>query len=239
MIPMKPPTPDVPPAPTSTVALIPLRTGGKSRLRGTLDAQRRSDLVLAMLDDVLSALRAADITDVRVLAGDHDAASAAAARHLDVVRDPESDDPTMRPDTPADAARGDGRLRGAVDAGLKAVDAGSIRIIVAADLPLLRASDIRALLGSTADVTVAPTRSGGTALLRLGRGVVIPARYGPGSAAAHLTAAAGLGLRAESIDLPGARTDVDAAADLEAFDSLDAPLTVGDATASFLAAPRG
>ncbi len=248
-----------PHAPGPATALIPLRTGGKSRLRGTLDDRRRGDLVLAMLDDVLAALRTAGVVDMRVLAGDIGAASAAATRGLEVVLDPGPAVPAdarPRDDTPAslggptDAAPGDVSLRRAVDAGLVAVGDDTTRIVVAADLPLLRAVDIRTVLESATDVTVAPTRGGGTALLRLGRGIVIPARYGPGSAAAHIAAAAERGFSVDEIDLPGARSDVDGAADLRALDVAleaardagDGPadvLLVGHATASFLAAPRG
>ncbi len=237
----------------STVALIPLRTGGKSRLQGTLDARRRRELVLAMLDDVLSALHAAGLVDVRVLAGDADAASAAATRGLAVVLDPDLLEPTAMSavaGTDDGGTPSDERLRRAVDTGLLAVGDERIRLVVAADLPLLSATDIHAVLGSAADVTVSPTRGGGTALLRLGPGIVIPAQYGAGSAAAHLAAARALGLQADEIDLPGARSDVDAASDLWALEVAHDPagsvsrdaadvIPVGRATASFLAVTRG
>lgn len=259
------------PAAAATTALIPLRTGGKSRLDGTLDVGRRGGLVLAMLDDVLEALHAAGLEDVRVLAGDTEAASAAQARGLEALLDADlASSGTSSPDDGSDVGRdgsdGDVRLRRAVDAGLLAVGTDRVRLVVAADLPLLRPMDVRAVLRSPTDVTVAPTRGGGTALLRLARGTSIPTRYGPGSAAAHLAVASASGLSAVAIDLAGARSDIDGAADLRALDvaleharatassrfpgagadeyaddSQGAPdmLPVGRATASFLAVPRG
>jgi len=219
-----------PTSPPSPVALVPLRTGGKSRLQGTLDAARRADLVLAMLDDVLHVLRTAGLVDIRLLAGDAGAASAAADRGLTALLDP--------PSAALGSAAAEAHLRRAIDAGLAAVGTGCARLVVAADLPQLRAADIEAILASTADVTVVPTRGGGTALLRLARGAVIPACYGPGSAEAHLAAARSRGLQVEQLDLDGARSDIDAAADLDALDGAG-PIPVGRATASFLAAPRG
>lgn len=168
-----------------------------------------------MLDDVVAALRAGGVADVRVLAADDAAADAAAARGLAVLRDP---DPG-------------GDLRAAVDAGLAAVGDTDVRMVVAADLPALTADDV-ATLRAVDRVTVVPTPDGGTAVLALPPGSTVPARYGPGSAAAHVDAARSAGhavtLRPDSA---GAR-DADAAADLSAL----AATGVGPATAATLAA---
>lgn len=217
----------------AVVALVPLRTGGKSRLGDTLSEERRAELVLAMLDDVLAAIRAADLEDIRVLAGDPAAAEAAHARGLQVLRDP----------TPGGVVgadeRGDGSLRAAVDAALAEVGDLSARLVVAADLPRLRSSELRDTCMHPADVTVAPTVGGGTALLRLAPGVTLRTQYGPGSARAHLAEADQNGWTSALLDLPGAHHDVDAAADLAA---LGAPLggsPPGVSTAAFLAGLRG
>jgi len=239
----------IPPRPpqSAAVALVPLRTGGKSRLQDTLDATHRADLVLAMLDDVLRVLRAAGLVDIRLLAGDDGAVSAAADRALVALRDPPSDTPgssapgsapSPAPHPREATSPADERLRRAVDAGLATVGDGAARLVIAADLPLLRPADVAVILASRADVTVAPTRGGGTAVLRLAPGVSIPTCYGPGSAQAHLAAARGRGLRAELLDLAGTRSDVDAAADLDELGDAG-QIPVGPATATFLAATRG
>lgn len=220
-------------APSSPVALVPLRIGGKSRLATALAPEDREALVLAMLDDVLAALAGAGVTDVRLLTGNVAAAAAAADRGLQAIRDP----------APATISAGDeadgAPLRAAVDAGLATVPATVPRLVVAADLPRLSASDVRAVLGSDAEVAVAATGGGGTSLLRLAPGVTLVARYGPGSAEGHLRAAEHAGYSTELLERAGSRHDVDAADDLAA---LAGPLDgcgVGTATAAFLAAMRG
>jgi 2-phospho-L-lactate guanylyltransferase (CobY/MobA/RfbA family) len=98
------------------------------------------------------------------------------------------------------------------------------------------------MLASTSDVTLAPTRGGGTALLRLAAGVTLPTQYGPDSARAHIDLARGLDLRAARLELAGAHQDVDGAEDLEALRSaleVGGSHAVGAATASFLMGRRG
>lgn len=220
------------------VALVPLRTGGKSRLGVALADGHRADLVLAMLDDVLAALRGAGLEDVRVLAGDAGAASAAADRGLPALADP--DDVDLRAGAERDrVAPGDRSLRAAVDAALAAVGDHRPRLVVAADLPRLSSDEVQATHRHPADVVVVPTSGGGTAVLRLAAGVTVPARYGPGSADAHLAEARRVGRSAALLDLPGARHDVDGAKDLAALGGeLDGTVT-GAATAAFLAGLHG
>lgn len=218
---------------SSVVALIPLRMGGKSRLGDALSDGRRSELVLAMLDDVLTAVREAGIEDVRVLAGDRTAADAAVARGVSALVDPSGTN-AERP-----RANGDGPLRAAIDAALSVVGDRYPRLVVTADLPRLRADEVRRVCAHPADVVVAPTSGGGTALLRLSAGVTLPARYGSGSAHAHVAEADHRRWTSALLDLPGAHHDVDAATDLEALvGGLDGTAP-GSATATFLAGLRG
>jgi len=220
-------------SPHLPIALVPLRTGGKSRLAAALPADVRDRLVLAMLDDVVAALRSAGIDDVRVLAGNDAARSAAEARGLAVIVDPPDAEPVRG------ARGGDARLRAAVDAGLAAVGTTAIRLVIAADLPRLTGTEIARALDEPAEVVVAPTTGGGTALLRLAPGVTLPTRYGRASAAAHVEAAAAAGVSVTLLDLAGARHDVDGAGDLSALrEELDGVLP-GPATTSFLAGVRG
>jgi len=200
--------------PAAVTALVPLRLGGKSRLGGALDAAERGALVLAMLDDVVAALHGAGVADVRVLAADAAAADAAAARGLPALVDP----------SPG------GDLRRAVDAGLAAVGDVGVRLVVAADLPGLRAADVAALLAHRDRVTVLPTQDGGTAVLLLPAGATLPSRHGPGSAAAHADAARAEGLEPLALAPSPAGVDVDGPEDLAAL----AAEGVGPATAATL-----
>jgi len=237
MLPIQPQTFDGPPSVVTTVtALIPLRSGGKSRLREALDSAERADLVLAMLDDVLTAVHGAGIADVRVLCGDSMAAAEARVRGLTAVPDPSPSEP-IHPPNPSNGSE-DLRLRKAVDAGLASVGRGRVRLVVAADLPLLTSDEVAAILASTADVTLAPTQGGGTAMLRLAGGVDLPTQYGSASASAHLRVARQLGLSVAELDLPGARQDVDRVADLRALEGQHSPPT-GAATSLFLSGRRG
>ena len=217
----------------AAVALVPLRTGGKSRLEEALSEGDRTALVLAMLDDVLAAIHAAGIADVRVLAGDREAAEAAEARGLRVHSDPvrEYDE---RPGGSADRS-----LRAAVDAALAATGDCSMRLVVAADLPRLRAEEVQAVCMDPAQVVVAPTVGGGTGLLRLAPGVTLPTRYGTDSARAHLVEADRHRWSSTLVHLPGARHDVDAAVDLAALrEPLEGTLP-GAGTTAFLAVLHG
>lgn len=197
------------------VAVVPLRSPGhgKTRLAPDLDRDARAALAGAMLADVVAALRAADLRVV-VAAGGPAAAAAASALAAEVV----VDGPEVRS---LDQAVAHTRRRlGPVPA----------LLVVQADLPLLTADDVRAVVAGEHAVVVAPTADGGTsALLRRPPDVVATA-YGPGSGAAHLRLARERGLVPHVVDRPGLRHDVDVLADLRALSATD----VGPATAAVL-----
>lgn len=90
-------------------------------------------------------------------------------------------------------------------------------LIVVADLPALTATDLDRIVGaggSVPCVVVVRTHDGGTgALLRRPAGVIAPA-FGAASAAAHLTAARSVGVRAVLLATAGLEHDVDRPADL-------------------------
>jgi len=222
--------------PPAVTALIPLRTGGKSRLGDAIDDASRAELVLAMLDDVVGALRAAGVDDVRLLASGPGAVLAARARGIPAILDPEAR-PTAHEGQPSTVSEADLRLRAAVDAGLASVDPDRLRLVVMCDLPRLRPDDVSAVLADRSAVVIAPTVSGGTAILSLAPGAIVPSRYGAGSAQAHADVARASGLSFALLDLPGARYDVDAETDLRALEAPQAG--TGSATASFLAGTRG
>jgi 2-phospho-L-lactate guanylyltransferase len=196
--------------------LVPLRSPGegKSRLAPGLDTGARAALAGAMLADVVSVLREAGIDRLVVAANGAPAAAAAAALGADVVLD---DPGTFGLDAAVEHARRRVALQGDL-------------LVVQADLPVLSANDVDAVLSADASVVVAPTRDGGTgALLRRPSGVM-PTAFGRDSARAHRRLARRHGLRALLVDLPGFASDVDTWQDLIALRTAD----VGPATAAFL-----
>lgn len=184
----------------SVVAVVPVRTlgGGKSRLAAVMSAARRAALVQSMLERVLRALQSS-VRIARVLVvtpDDH----LALPRGVEVLRD-----------------HGTG-LNAAVELALRELSGRhSAMLVVAADAPQVTAKDIDELVDQvcTLDVAVVPDRRGeGTNALWCRLPTQLLPQYGADSAAAHLEAAARLGLRAQRIVVPGLSHDVDVPDDL-------------------------
>ena len=152
-----------------------------------LPAELRVDVALAMLGDVVEAAVAAG--DVRVVTDD--AAGRLVATELGAVP---VDDP--------------GEGQGA---------AAAVCVVVNADVPRVRASDVSALavtarLGA---VAIVEARDGTTNALGLPYPEVFRPLYGPRSAAQFRAHAAALGLPSEDLELRNLVDDVDTLADLE------------------------
>jgi 2-phospho-L-lactate guanylyltransferase len=194
-----------------TTALIPLRADGKHRLAPTLDATARWRLALAMFDGVVDALTSAGVHDVRVLAAGDAAIEAARQRALTTITDRGVLAATAEQQHSAQ------HLRRAVDDGLADCDLTRVRIVIAADLPLLTVGDVTELLATADRMTIAPTRDGGTGALLLPAGHTFLTRYGRGSAAAHIEAARAAGLGIVRLDRTGFAVDLDATVDLDAI----------------------
>lgn len=172
----------------------------KTRLRGALGPAARERLASAMLDDVVAAAVATGwpvlvVTDARPIAA---RVRAAGARGMVVT------------------ARGtrDGARRGLVRAQR---DGAGAALIVAADVPLVRASDLRrvAAAGRRSEIVIVPDRrrSGTNALYLRPPSRIVP-RFGRRSFAAHRDAA---GIDGRVISLARLGLDVDTPADLEAL----------------------
>src|SRR5438874_1407649 len=111
----------------SVVVVIPFAgADGKTRLH--VSSRVRRELSLAMLGDVLAAVRA--VGEARVVTADGDGTELAAELGADVVEDP------------------GGGQGPAVAAALAGLDPGPI-LVVNADVPCVRPSDLRALLAAT------------------------------------------------------------------------------------------
>lgn len=194
---------------SATVAVVPLKalSRAKGRLAGHLPARDRRALVTWMFARVVAACRGASaVGAVVAVAGDDAAADLARGLAVDVVVEP----------TPG--------LRAAMATADALTADATASLVVAADLPLAGPDDLDAVCRAGRRgpcVVVAPTRDGGTAvLLRRPAGVIIPA-YGPGSAAAHLAAAAAAGARGLRLDVPALAFDVDTAEHLRALHPAD------------------
>lgn len=172
-------------------ALVPFKYPGegKSRLAQVLNCEERARLRLAMLDHLVTVLqRLPEITKIVLIA--------------EVC--PEG----WQGEWQQDLGRG---LNGELDAAMSK----STRpvLIIHADLPLVDASDIRALLAVAREngVAIAPDRHGmGTNAVAINDARDFPFHFGPGSCALHLQMVG----RASRVERDGLACDCDTPADL-------------------------
>ncbi len=177
---------------------IKLRAHCKDRLAGRLTAEMRLSLVRLMLERVLAALKGARTID-RI-----------------VVVSPERD--TVPPDILVleDSGRG---LNAALDAARRVlVSRGASELVVLpADLPLVTAADVDALVekGRGSGFALATDAAGvGTNALYLAAPAAFRFRFGPGSRRRHFEEAMRLGLKPELVEARNLEFDLDMAGDL-------------------------
>jgi len=188
-------------------AAVPVKdfSRAKRRLRSRFDDTAVERILRALLADVRGALvEAKRVERVFVLTDDAAVADAARASGASVC---------LRVPDPG--------LNAAIDAAAAEYETEGYDALLVSlgDLPLLRGSDVDAVIaaGERAPVVIVPAADGGTALLFRRPPLVIPARFGPESCAAHEAAARERGLTplllasiAESV-----RTDLDTPEDAE------------------------
>ncbi|MBM7366453.1 2-phospho-L-lactate guanylyltransferase [Gordonia hydrophobica] len=203
----------MPASPSVAVVLAVKRLdAAKSRLSAVGPADRRRDLVAAMLADTLAAVQGAGISRVTVVTPDPRVDEIAAAFGARTLAEPPAGSLS-----PLNAALAHGLAHAHADAHVDTVAA------LQADLAALDAATLTAalaeadeVLGHDVDATFVADRSGtGTALLVVRSGVVFAPRFGPGSAAAHRTAGA-VELDPGRARWARLRTDVDTPDDLAA-----------------------
>ncbi len=192
----------------SLFAVVPVKDLGsaKSRLSPALDSVERVDLTLHMLDHVLSTLRKACVENVCVVSPN--------SAVLDTARE--------RGASPL-SQESQGLNPALEEARLWAIRQGaSTLLVLPADLPLLTAPDILALLEEgKPGVGISPDKARtGTNALLLQPPDVLPFAFGPGSFEAHLRLARERGLDVSVHDLPNLAFDLDTAEDLERVESL-------------------
>jgi 2-phospho-L-lactate guanylyltransferase len=180
-------------------ALVALKTTAvaKGRLAETLSLEERSRLVGRMFEQVLAALREArQIDGIAVVTGEPLAV-------VDVWR---IDDPG-------------GGLNAALTHGAaELASRGATELLVLhADLPLVRAEDIDAVVtaGRKLGLALAPDKLGqGSNALFVPLPLSFPFRFGIGSFALHLAEATRLGLEVARVERPRLACDIDEPADL-------------------------
>ena len=201
-------------------AVVPIRAldSAKLRLRRALGDAAVERLVVAMLEDVVEALRGVPTLErVAVVTPDARVAEAACALGAEILLRP---DPGLNASVESAAAE------------LASNDEDGV-LVVLGDVAGARSQDIQHLLDGAKrpGVALAPSNDGGTsALLRQPRDV-IPASFGPGSAELHRELAERAGVEFVKIALPSLAIDVDEVEDLEA---LRASARVGPRTRALL-----
>lgn len=196
-------------------AVVPYKrfTRAKRRLRSRYPDADVEALGRAMLDDVLAALVAAPHLD-RVWVLTDDAEVERAARSAGAEVRIERPDPGLNPVVEA-------AWRELAQAGFDAA------LTVLGDLPLLRTTDVEAVLeaGETESVVIVPASDGGTAMLLCRPPGVIPAHFGPASAEAHLRAARARGIEPAAVSglAEASRLDLDTPEDADRLLDTQAP----------------
>ncbi|MGF1471163.1 MAG: 2-phospho-L-lactate guanylyltransferase [Rubrobacteraceae bacterium] len=190
----------------SVVAVVPVKDlrETKSRLTPILDPAGRAGLTLYMMGRVVSALGNAEIEDVCVVSPDWLVLKKAREKGATALRQRSQG---LNP------ALEEGR-RWALDRG-----AGAL-LVMPADLPLLDAEDVRAVVsrGEEAPVVISPdaTRDGTNALL-LRPPDLLPFTFGPGSFEAHRKSAEASSILVEVCERPHLAFDLDTKKDLARF----------------------
>lgn len=188
-------------------AAVPVKhlLGTKSRLKPILDPAGRAGLTIYMMQRVLTVLREAGLAPENVCVVSPDRLVLETVREMGFVplrQESRGLNPAL------DEAREWALARGAASL-----------LVLPADLPLLEAADVRAVLGSEGEVVISPNgdRSGTNAIL-LRPPDAVPFLFGPGSYESHLRAARGRGLTAETREVPNLAFDLDTAEDVSRLD---------------------
>ena len=197
----------------NVVAVVPVKDlwGTKSRLKPILNPGARAGLTLYMMGRVVSALKEAGVENVCVVSPDpivlDDAKERAAAPLLQESR---GLNPALEEGRSWAMARGAAAL-----------------LVLPADLPLLEAQDVMAVLGEVsgeASLVISPDGAhAGTNALLLRPPDALPFDFGPGSYEAHLRAARERGLEVRVCERPHLAFDLDTVEDLARLNEKEVP----------------
>ena len=191
----------------TTRALIPVKNleESKSRLIAALPDEARRALTLAMLEDLIDALRETPGLEAPVVTTpDATVARRASLAGAGVL---------LRPEPGLNAALEDGRERLCRE--------GDALLFVLGDVAGARSEDFARLIGeagkSDLGAWLAPSTDGGTSALLLRPATALPLRFGRDSAARHEEAARAGGVPFHKVELPALSIDLDQPEDLKAF----------------------
>jgi 2-phospho-L-lactate/phosphoenolpyruvate guanylyltransferase len=192
-------------------AVVPVKDlwGTKSRLKPVLNPGARAGLTVYMMGRVIAALSGAGIEHVCVVSPDRVVLSQARERGAT---------PLLQESRGLNPALEEGRRR-AMEEGASSL------LVLPADLPLIEADDVRALLEETDDQQPSPSvvispdgaRSGTNALL-IRPPDALPFAFGPGSFEAHLSSARERGLEVRVREISHLAFDIDTVDDLARFE---------------------
>jgi 2-phospho-L-lactate/phosphoenolpyruvate guanylyltransferase len=190
------------------LAVVPVKrlAASKSRLAAALGREAVEALTLAMLGDVLDAIRASGRVD-RIAVATPDAEVGAAARALGAEARV-ADDPGLNEALDATAAT--------------LADADGALLVVLGDVAGASGDDLAQLFAALDELSgtgavLAPARDGGTAALLRRPPGVLPSRFGADSAKAHRAAAEQAGVAFCELALPSLAIDLDREGDLRAL----------------------
>jgi len=188
-----------------TAAVLPVKRLplAKSRLGGTLGADDRRELALAMAGDVVAALAACPAIELIVLVSSEPAAAQIAAAAGAVVVDDGGGEPGQSHAVALGIARAESE--------------GAERVLcVPGDTPALDPAELSALLAEAeAEVVIVPDRHGtGTNGLLLTPPAAIAPAFGPDSRARHSSLADQAGRSWQIAQPPSLTLDIDTGADL-------------------------
>lgn len=197
----------------SVIAVVPVKDlwGTKSRLKPILDSGARAGLTIYMMGRVIAALREARVKEVCVVSPDRIVLNEAEKRGAF---------PLMQESRGLNPALEEGR-RWAMGRGASSI------LVLPADLPLLEAQDVRAVLGCASEApsaVISPDGAlAGTNALLMQPPDALPFAFGPGSYEVHLRAARERGLDIRVCQHPHLAFDLDTAQDLARLGETEAP----------------
>jgi 2-phospho-L-lactate/phosphoenolpyruvate guanylyltransferase len=197
----------------SVCAVVPVKDllGTKSRLKPILNPGARAGLTLYMMGRVISVLKEAGVENVCVVSPDRIVLGEARERGAA---------PLLQESRGLNPALDEGR-RWAMER-----DASTL-LVLPADLPLLDAEDVRAVLegvGGEGLVVISPDGAhAGTNALLLRPPDALPFAFGRDSYEAHLRAARERGLEVRVRERPHLSFDLDTAEDLARLDEKEVP----------------
>jgi 2-phospho-L-lactate/phosphoenolpyruvate guanylyltransferase len=186
-----------------TAALVPAKAldQAKSRLAELLNEDERRRLALAMLDDVLRALRGVpEIDSVYVVSPDAEVLEAARRVGAVALEEPAS-------------VRG---INQALAHAASSVPSADALLVVLADVPAVTPADLNSVIEQAPQngVVICPSRAKGTSALFLRPPKIIPFRFGELSFQAHKRQAAALHIETRVLHIESLEHDIDEPDDL-------------------------